>query len=223
MPVVAMGMADTRWTDRAGRLAGALYDVGVEREWLARPAGRVLWGTDAGLLYAAIGSIGELPDGAAVLDVPCGGGVALRGARPGIRYVAADISPDMLDRTRRQAARRGLCAELVEADVVALPFADDEFDLCVSFNGLHCLPDPAAAVREIARCVRPGGRFAGDTVVRGAGPRQDLAIGALRRAGLFGPGGTAADLDRWLRDAGLAVEKVERSGAVVHFVATVQR
>jgi SAM-dependent methyltransferase len=223
VPVLAMGMADTRWTDRAGRLAGAIYDFGVEREWLARPAGRVLWGTDAGLLYAAIRAIGELPDGSAVLDVPCGGGVALRGARPGIRYVAADLSPDMLDRTRRVAARRGLSVELAEADVVALPFADGEFDLCVSFNGLHCLPDPAAAVREIARCVRPGGRFVGDTVVRGAGVRQDLASGVLRRAGLFGAGGTAADLARWLRDAGLVVEKAERSGAVVHFVAKVQR
>jgi SAM-dependent methyltransferase len=216
-------MAGTRWTDRAGRLGGTVYDFGVEREWLARPAGRVLWGTDAGLLYAGIRSIGELPDGAAVLDVPCGGGVALRGARPGIRYVAADISPAMLDRTRRQAARRGLAVELAEADVGALPFAGGGFDLCVSFNGLHCLPDPAAAVREIARCVRPGGRFVGDTVVRGAGPRQDLAIALLRRAGLFGPGGTAADLARWLRDAGLAVDRVERSGAVVHFAATVQR
>ncbi len=35
-----------------------------------------------------------------------------------------------------------------------MPFDDNEFDMCVSFNGLHCLPDPAAAVREIVRCLR---------------------------------------------------------------------
>ncbi len=213
-------MADMRWTDRAGRLGGAVYDFGVEREWLARPVGRLLWGTDAGLLYASIRSIGDLPDGSAVLDVPCGGGVALRGLRPGIRYVAADISPAMLDRTRRQARRRGLDVELTEADVVRLPFADGEFDLCVSFNGLHCLPDPPGAVREIARCVRPGGRVLGDTVVRGAGLRQDAAIGVFRRAGLFAAGGTAADVEGWLDAAGLRLDRLQVSGAVAHFAAT---
>lgn len=215
-----MGMADTWWTGRVGRLGGAVYDFGVERERLARPAGRLLWGTDAGLLYASIRSIRELPDGAAVLDVPCGGGVALRGLRSGLRYVGADLSPDMLARTRRRAARRGLDVELVEADVVSMPFAGGSFDLCVSFNGLHCLPDPAAAVREIARCLRPGGRLVGDTVMRGAGPRQDLAIGAFRRAGLFGAGGTAADLERWLEDAGLRIDRLAPSGAIAHFTAT---
>jgi ubiquinone/menaquinone biosynthesis C-methylase UbiE len=34
--------------------------------------------------------------------------------------------------------------EFVEADIERMPFDDNEFDICVSFNGLHCLPDPAA-------------------------------------------------------------------------------
>jgi SAM-dependent methyltransferase len=213
-----MGMAGTRWTDRLGRLAGAAYDAGVEREWLARPAGRLLWGTDTRLLYAGIRSIGELPDGAAVLDVPCGGGVALRGVRPGLRYVGADVAPGMLARARRASARCGVEVELIAADAARLPLAGDEFDLCVSFNGLHCLPDPAAALRELARCVRPGGRVAGCTLVRGAGTRSDLAFAALRRAGLFGPGGTVADLAQWLTGAGLAAE-LTCSGAVAYFTA----
>lgn len=209
-----------RWTDTAGRVGGAVYDFGVEREWLARPAGRLLWGTDTSLLYGSIRSIRELPDGTAVLDVPCGGGVALRGVVPGIRYVAADISPDMLERTRRRALPLGLDIETVEADVAALPFADGEFDLCVTFNGLHCLPDPPSAVSEMARCVRPGGRIVGDSVVRGAGLRQDVAIGMFRRAGLFGPGGTAAEVERWLDGAGLRIDRFQVSGAVAHFAAT---
>lgn len=211
-----MDMTGTRWTDRLGRLGGAVYDAGVEREWLARPAGRLLWGTDTRLLYAAIRAIGELPDGAAVLDVPCGGGVALRGLRPGLRYVGADISPGMLARARRESVRCGVEVELIEADAARLPFADGEFDLCVSFNGLHCLPDPAAAVRELARC---GGRVVGCSLVRGGGVRQDLGLTALRRAGLFGPGGTVADLSRWLGDAGLRVETLTCSGAVAYFTA----
>ncbi|HEY0449097.1 class I SAM-dependent methyltransferase [Actinophytocola sp.] len=209
-----------RWTDRVGWLGGAVYDFGVEREWLARPTGWALWGTDVSLLYREIRALGDLPDGAAVLDVPCGGGVTLRGMRPGVRYVAADLSPAMLGRTRRRAARLGRRIEAVEADIVRLPFPDAEFDVCLCFNGLHCLPDPAAAVHELARCLKPGGRLVGDTIVRQAGPRQDVAISLFRRAGLFGAGGTVAGLERWLEDAGLRVDRLEVSGAVAHFTAT---
>lgn len=214
-------MRDTRATWAGQSLSGAVYDFGVEREWVARPVGRLLWGTDVALLYDAIRSLGSLPDGSSILDVPCGGGLALRGLRPGLRYVAADISPSMLDRTRRRAASLGLSdVEVMEADIERLPFEDNEFDVCVSFNGLHCLPDPAAAVRELARCLKPGGKLLGDTIVRRAGLRQDLAIGAFRRVGLFGSGGTMAALERWLTDAGLRVDRLDRSGAVVHFAAT---
>jgi SAM-dependent methyltransferase len=205
-----------------GRVGGA-YDFAVEHEWIARPAGVALWGTDTRMLYDSIRTIGELPDGSAVLDVPCGGGVALRGLRPGqsVRYVAADISTDMLARARARAAALGRDdIEFVEADIERMPFEDNEFDLCVSFNGLHCLPDPAAAVREIARCVKPGGRLVGDSVVRGAGLRQDLAFGFLRRAGVFGVGGTVDELRGWFTNAGLKVDRLERSGGLAHFTAT---
>jgi SAM-dependent methyltransferase len=212
------------WSGGAvGRVGGGAYDFAVEHEWLARPAGLALWGTDTRMLYDSIRTIGELPEGSAVLDVPCGGGVALRGLRPGqsLRYVAADISTDMLDRARARAAALGRDdIEFVEADIERMPFDDNEFDLCLSFNGLHCLPDPPAAVREIARCVKPGGRLVGDSVVRGAGWRQDLAIGFFRRAGVFGVGGTVDDLNGWLTDAGLKVDRLERSGGLAHFTAT---
>jgi hypothetical protein len=72
----------------------------------------------------------------------------------------------------------------------------------------------------MARCVRPGGRIVGDTIVRGAGLRQDVAIGMFRRAGLFGPGGTVAAVERWLDGAGLRIDRLHMSGAVVHFAAT---
>jgi SAM-dependent methyltransferase len=99
-------MADVSetWSARAmGRFGGAAYDFVAEREWLARPGGLVLWGTDTRLFFDSFRALRDLPDGASVLDVPCGGGVALRGLRPGqeVRYVAADISLDMLARARR--------------------------------------------------------------------------------------------------------------------------
>jgi SAM-dependent methyltransferase len=211
------------WGGGVAGWGGATYDFAVEHEWLARPAGVALWGTDTRRFYDSFRTIGELPDGSAVLDVPCGGGVALRGLRPGqsLRYVAADLSAEMLARARTRATGLGRDdIEFVEADIERMPFDDNEFDLCVSFNGLHCLPDPAAAVREIARCVKPGGRLVGDALVRGAGLRQDLALRVGRRAGVFGASGTVDELRGWLTDADLKVDRLDLSGAIAHFTAT---
>lgn len=216
------------WGERTivDRLGGAAYDFVVEREWLARPGGLALWGTDTRVLYDSIRMIGDLPQGSAVLDVPCGGGPALRGLRTGqsVRYVAADISVDMLARARRRAADLGWDdIEFTEADMERMPFGDNEFDLCVCFNGLHCLHDPATALREINRCLKPGGRLVGDSIVHGVGLRQDLAISAFRRAGVFGAGGTVDELRRWLVDAGLTVDRLQCSGSMAHFTATAAR
>jgi ubiquinone/menaquinone biosynthesis C-methylase UbiE len=218
-------MADVRAVWRSGlfdAIGAGTYDFVVERERLARRLGRVVWGTDMGLLYERLGAISAMPDGSAILDVPCGGGLAFRALRPEqrVRYVATDLSPGMLRRAKREAARRNLNqVELVEADVESLPFEDASFDLCVSFNSLHCFADPAAALREMARCLNPGAQLIADTAVRGAGARFDRLIDLYARRGIFGHVGTIEDLRRWLADAGLDTVNLERSGAIVHFAA----
>ena len=137
-----------------------------------------------------------------------------------MRYVAADLSPGMLRRARKVASRRGLDRiEFVEADVESLPFPDGSFDLCVSFNSLHCFEDPAAALHELGRCLRPDGRLLGDTAVRGAGPRFDRLIDLYRSTGVFGTVTTAEEVGRWIEDAGFSDVSVRRSGAVAHFTA----
>ena len=208
-----------------------VYDYFVERERLSRPVGRLLFGTDTRLLYEALDSVGELAPGAAVLDIPCGGGVALRGLAPGqdVRFVSADISEAMLGRARRVAERLGLTGvqrarvEFRRADVEALPFDDGEFDLCLSFAGLHCFPRPALAVAEIARCLAPGGRFTGSVFLSDGGIRYRPLLLGGRAAGLMGPTGSAADLRRWMSDAGLIDVRVQRSGAIAYFEAWRER
>jgi SAM-dependent methyltransferase len=218
-----MANPSAQW--EAGHPWAAVYDFFVEREPLARVAGRLAFGTDTRLLYRAIDSIGELPDGSAVLDIPVGGGVALRGLagrRKQLRYVGADISPDMLERTRRVARERGLedQVELVRADVEKLPFDDGEFDLVLSLAGLHCFPDPEAAVHEVARVVKPGGRFAGSVFLTGTGLRYVPGVIGGRLVGVMGPSGSRADLDRWLHDAGFRAVRIDLSGAIGYFTAT---
>ncbi|MCW2860270.1 MAG: rebM 1 [Actinoallomurus sp.] len=206
---------------RRHRLIPAVYDFAVEHERIARLGGRLLWGADVRALYDSFGEIARLPRGGAVLDVPCGGGVAFRGVPrgAGLRYAAADLSPLMLRRARAEARRRGLDVALTHASVDRLPYADGAFDLCLTYNGLHCLPDPAAAVAEMARVLRPGGVLRGSAVVTGAGPRQDLLIALFRRLGDFGAPGTLADLGGWLGAAGLDAAEVTATGALACFSA----
>ena len=207
-----------RW--RSGWLDATVYDSAVERESVARVLGRLIWGMDASAFYEDIARLGGEPDDVAILDVPCGGGVAFRGLRADqrVRYVAADLSPVMLQRARAEAHRRGLGqVEFADADVNALPFEAGSFDLCVSYTGLHCFPDPARALAEMARVLRPGGVLRGTAVVKDAGRRQDAFVRLMQLRGAFGPGGTLAELESWLGDAGLVEVSVRGDGALGYF------
>jgi SAM-dependent methyltransferase len=189
---------------------------------VAWPTGHLVFGLDLRELEAPLALIRQVPEGGAVLDVPCGPGTALEALRPEqeLRYVAADISPAMLAQTAEVAARRGLRqVETVEADVGELPFADGEFDLCLTLLGLHCVPDPARAVAEMARVLKPGGALAGTILVTDAGPRYWAIRRTARLAGILGPSGGMDDLARWLRDAGLEQEESVRLGTIARFRA----
>ncbi|MBO9522558.1 MAG: class I SAM-dependent methyltransferase [Nocardioidaceae bacterium] len=202
-------------------LWASFYDWSVEHP----RAGGVVWkagiGSDLSRLYAAAAEIGRQPAGSSVLDVPCGGGVALRGLRPGqgIRYVAADISPAMLDRTREAAHERGV-ADQVEtqvADVGALPFGDGEFDLVVSFTGLHVFGDPHAAMLEMGRVTHPGGVLTGSALLNDTGLRTVPIRRLGRLSGLLGPSATQAEVRTWMLEAGFTDVTLEMSGAMGYF------
>jgi ubiquinone/menaquinone biosynthesis C-methylase UbiE len=201
-----------------------VYDWTVEHP----QAGGMLWkagiGSDLRRLYAAAAEIGRQPAGSSVLDVPCGGGVALRGLRPGqgLRYVAADISQTMLDRTMAVAGRRQVSVQVepVIADVGKLRFPDGEFDLVVSFTGLHCFPDPRLAVREMGRVLHPGGVLTGSALLNDTGLRYLPLRQVGRFAGLLGPGATTTQVHEWLVESGFEEIAVTLSGAIGYFRAT---
>lgn len=142
-------MPDIRERWRTSFIEATTYDWAVEHEHIAGVLGRLIWGTDTAAFYRDIAQLSELPIGTRVFDISCGGGVAFRGLRPEqeLDYVAADISPLMLRRVQSEADHRGIhWVEFVEADVEALPFEDRSFDLVVTYPGLHCFPDPRAAI-----------------------------------------------------------------------------
>jgi SAM-dependent methyltransferase len=201
---------------------GPIYRFYMEHEPAARIVARAVWGGDIRPFYTSMEEIGRVPEGGVVVDAPCGAGVAFRGLGPDqhVRYIALDLSPEMLDRARHRAAQRGLSQiEFLKADVESLPLGDGSVDLFLSYWGLHCFPDPGAAVAEADRCLRPGGRLLGAAVVSGPSLRQRLVV--RPHHGPFGAVGSAEELRRWLEDR-FEHPRVEVSGALAYFSAVEQ-
>lgn len=113
-------------------------------------AGRLVEGT-------AVGSDGNIR----VLDVGCGtGNVAVTAARCGARATGVDITPEMLEKARKNARIAGVeeRVEWSEGDATDLPFGDDAFDATLSCLGHMYGDPPEKAAGELLRVTRPGGR-----------------------------------------------------------------
>jgi SAM-dependent methyltransferase len=101
--------------------------------------------------------------GERVLDLACGSGRhSLELKRQGFDAVGADISPELLEIARRDAAKEGLAVEFVEADLRELDF-DAEFDIVLSLNDgaigyLETDEENHRTFEVIARSLKPGGR-----------------------------------------------------------------
>jgi ubiquinone/menaquinone biosynthesis C-methylase UbiE len=190
---------------------GLIYDFCIERQRLMCVTARLTWGIDLMSQFASMDVIGKTNAGATILDIPCGGGVAFRALRPDqdVRYVAGDLSQRMLDRAKRRAEERGLRqVEFTLADMQDLPFDDDVADLFLSYNGLHMIDDPEAAVSEIGRCLRPGGQLIGTTLLSAGSCRQRALFAVGARLGHSAPP-RASDLDRWLSSAGIVDTSID--------------
>src|SRR5262249_41218239 len=117
--------------------------------------------------------------GERALDICAGtGDLALQLARAGAQVVAADFCAPMVARAARKG---GALADVrarprfLLADALALPFAAAAFDLCTVAFGIRNVQEPAAALRELARVCRPGGRI---VVLEFCRPRTPLFAGA---------------------------------------------
>ncbi len=101
-------------------------------------------------------------EGMRVLEVACGTGIVTRKLREllpkSATIVATDLSEPMLDFARRNLNGTG-GVEWQQADAMALPFADESFDLVVCQFGLMFMPDKLAALSEARRVLAAGGQL----------------------------------------------------------------
>ena len=135
-----------------------------------------------------------------LLDLGTGTGRMLELLAPRAdRAVGIDQSPAMLNMARSRFERRGpRGVQLRQGDIYALPIERDAADLVILHQVLHYLDDPARALREAARVLRPGGRL----VVVDFAPHGDETLRdhhAHRRLGF-----PVSEIDGMLDEAGLA-------------------
>lgn len=110
-----------------------------------------------GTRFGPLALLGLLPESWTVADLGCGTGNAAELLAPLVRrVVAVDQSAPMLNAARKRLERFEN-VEFVEGDLGHLPLESGSMDAAVCLLVLHHMADPAAALREMARVLRPGG------------------------------------------------------------------
>jgi ubiquinone/menaquinone biosynthesis C-methylase UbiE len=165
----------------------------------------------------------QLAPGSRVLDVGCGTGIVARLARARLgdhgTVVGVDVSPPMLEVARKIEPS----VEWREGNAAALPVGPDErFDVVACQQALQFIPDKPAAVQEMKRVVRRGGRLAVATwgPLEQAPIFRDLQRVAERHVGPINDRrhsyGDAEALEVLLADAGFEAVHVETESRVIH-------
>ena len=131
---------------------------------LAAPCYETLWQAQLASAHAELLARAALAPGEQVLDAACGTGLvafgAARAVGPAGRVVGVDLSGAMVEAARRSARLRNVAnVTFARMDAEALALPDASFDVALCALGLMYVPEPAAALRELRRVLRPGGRL----------------------------------------------------------------
>lgn len=155
-------------------------------------------------------------DAGRVLDLGCGTGIlsARMADDLAVPVVGCDYSAGMLD----EAAVRTRQVAWVQADALALPLRDASVDVVTSTEAFHWFPDPAAALTELCRVLRPGGTLLVALVNPPAAAPARIAEAAARAAGQPARWPTRTEMAGLVEGAGLTVVdqvRIRRIGSLV--------
>jgi SAM-dependent methyltransferase len=172
----------------------------------------------------------NLRAGETVVDLGSGGGldVFLAAAKVGPtgRAIGIDMTPEMIELARRNAARRENGApanvEFHLATIDNLPLADATADCVISNCVINLAPDKRAVFREIARVLKPGGRLAVSDIALKRPLPEEIARDVAAYVGCIAGAITIDDYRRWLAEAGFSEVAVVDSGSDLHAYSQVE-
>jgi arsenite methyltransferase len=153
-------------------------------------------------------AVADLHEGETVLDLGSGGGadvlISARRVGPTGRAIGLDMTDEMLELGRGNAAEAGVTnVEFRKGYIEDIPLEDATVDVVISNCVINLSADKPKVIREAARVLKPGGRFAVSDVI--ADPDMDAATRADMAAwtGCIAGALTRAEFERALTDAGL--------------------
>jgi arsenite methyltransferase len=203
-----------RYAAAAGRMArGTDGGCGCAQAGGAEVFGAALYGDEAAgatsaSVQASLGcgvptAVADLHEGETVLDLGSGAGadvlISAQRVGPTGRAIGLDMTDEMLELARRNAAEAGAGnVEFVKGHIEAIPLADDSVDVVISNCVINLSADKPRVLREAARVLRRGGRFAVSDVI--ADPDMDDA--------------TRADMQAWTGCVAGALTAQEFAGAL---------
>ncbi|MDQ6747089.1 MAG: class I SAM-dependent methyltransferase [Candidatus Dormibacteraeota bacterium] len=199
---------------------GLIYDSAIKERGLARLAGRLGWGTQIDRMFRMMDEGVKTNPGEVVLDVPVGGAPPLRAAPGRLKgtYIGVDLSLEMLRRAEAERRAEGLRnVVLARGDITHLPLSDASVDRALCFNGLHVIPDKAAALAELHRVLKPGALLHGNAVVGDPSFRGRALRPWFSRGWLFFHPANPDDLRRLALSAGFVRWDQEREGSMLYF------
>jgi len=153
---------------------GSTFDfgpfAGEYENWYATPEGQA---HDLVQQKDVLALLNDVPSRGRLLEVGCGTGHWSRFFWSlGFEVHGTDVSEEMICEAKRTVPQ----CSFGRADAEVLPAPDGSYDIVASVAALEFIPDPAAAVREMARCTRPGGTILIGTLNRTAPINRDRIL-----------------------------------------------
>ncbi|MHB1424877.1 MAG: arsenite methyltransferase [Gemmataceae bacterium] len=169
----------------------------------------------------------HLRPGEVVVDLGCGGGLDVLLAAPKVgpagKAIGIDMTPEMIERARRNAASLGLAnVEFHLTTIDKLPLADASVDCVISNCVINLAPDKRAVFREVFRVLKPGGRLAVSDIALKRPLPDDMANNLLAYVGCIAGAVPIADYERDLRQAGFEAVQVVDTGKDLNAYAKVE-
>lgn len=168
-----------------------------------------------------------LREGETVVDLGSGGGLdvflAAKKVGPTGKAIGIDMTPEMLELARRNAAKSGAAnVEFHQATIDQLPLPDGSVDCVISNCVINLAPDKPAVFREIARVLKPGGRLAASDIALKAELPTELANDLVAYVGCIAGAIPIEQYRAGLVEAGFDAVQVVNSGSDLNAYAKVE-